>query len=986
MSEKIDIEQVDGIGALESLTTTDKSNLVNAINEVNSNSSKRISTTINQGNNWYRIAKGTVSGGIGCSFIIIVERSYGSTNNESYTFSVNTAYNGKTTITQLSGTYNTRILTHLRVVNTTADGIYVDIKYNATPINTLFVRVLGSGEAIPATIAPEVTTGVTELATTNGVITTDNIFANNRVGSVNGFEISGRTNNDIVLAGGGHRPVSDFALANGANLTNIQTWRDNLDVYSKAYINANFHKLAKTNTEATTAGYYNALGNTIDANNILGNVSAYTNTFGGVAKNNSHVISFGLNNLYGFQLVKEAGFTSTPLSIRFRNNGNWSEENFAYQSWVTQQITNAGGNYVPYTGANQPINLNTQSFSIGGNFEKRNTTFEKSYLTANTTDNIHFTRLTDVASFSRGNDSTTQSDCIVITLPIRTSTRWVMEVDMFDWGSSSAIFSGIPTKLLISAYWTNNINRSVTAISNADNVKSVSFCRDSNNNTIIIIRPKDDATTSFSYGKANIANFYHGVTYNSALADKSNYSVEAVLESSLTGLSTQGTITNAQFTRDSYLWNKGNFNPAQYVMQSSLITQLANYVPINGVTTINNTKTFTSSPIVPNATLDSHAVNLGQLNTILDDYATVAEFDNTLKKNESNEVTQDFEITNDYVTVKLNNYGAIHGKSSGLNEIQLGGDAGFAVRYSTSYGDSFDATPYEVQGIANGKYWTLKNDNEVVSIMRMPETGPTNRVLALGAKFGASTYYANTQGIINIPGYTAGTGISIASNVITNTAPNATHTGDVTGATYLTIANNAVTNTKMAQMNANSIKGRAGSNGNPQDLTPAQVRTMLNVQEGANRTRIGINGGNYSEVGDINLIAGSNVSLSKSGGNITISSSSSSVNTTVKAYLPGEVFDNDTIHCSASKTIIYLAPTFAGPLNIAIEPDLQDGSELNVIHTYGDDDTGLFNINGSFINITGQFVSIYTASMGKRYRFIYVKDIERFALVDGGQI
>src|SRR5690606_27512023 len=70
------------------------------------------------------------------------------------------------------------------------------------------------------------------------------------------------------------------------------------------------------------------------------------------------------------------------------------------------------------------------------------------------------------------------------------------------------------------------------------------------------------------------------------------------------------------------VWTDTNFNPAQYVLQSSLNTQLANYVPINGVTTINNTKTFTSSPVVPNATLNSHAVNLGQLNTILGDYAT----------------------------------------------------------------------------------------------------------------------------------------------------------------------------------------------------------------------------------------------------------------------------------------------------------------------------------------------------------------------------
>lgn len=39
------------------------------------------------------------------------------------------------------------------------------------------------------------------------------------------------------------------------------------------------------------------------------------------------------------------------------------------------------------------------------------------------------------------------------------------------------------------------------------------------------------------------------------------------------------------------------------------------FVGLNGVQTIEDTKTFTSSPIVPNGTLDSHAVNKGQLNT-----------------------------------------------------------------------------------------------------------------------------------------------------------------------------------------------------------------------------------------------------------------------------------------------------------------------------------------------------------------------------------
>src|SRR5690606_38777150 len=102
-------------------------------------------------------------------------------------------------------------------------------------------------------------------------------------------------------------------------------------------------------------------------------------------------------------------------------------------------------------------------------------------------------------------------------------------------------------------YSTSNSSISVTAISGADNVKSVSFCRDGNNNTVVIIRPQDGVSTNFSYGKVNISNFYHSVSYNADLAVKSNYQIDSVLESSLTGVTTSGTITNAQFNRDSYL-------------------------------------------------------------------------------------------------------------------------------------------------------------------------------------------------------------------------------------------------------------------------------------------------------------------------------------------------------------------------------------------------------------------------------------------------
>lgn len=63
------------------------------------------------------------------------------------------------------------------------------------------------------------------------------------------------------------------------------------------------------------------------------------------------------------------------------------------------------------------------------------------------------------------------------------------------------------------------------------------------------------------------------------------------------------------------------------------------------------------------------------------------------------------------------------------------------------------------------------------------------------------------------------------------------HSGDVVsvgdGAT--TIGNNKVTNAKLAQVANSTIKGRKSSGtGNVEDLTPADVRTMLNVADGAN--------------------------------------------------------------------------------------------------------------------------------------------------------
>jgi len=67
---------------------------------------------------------------------------------------------------------------------------------------------------------------------------------------------------------------------------------------------------------------------------------------------------------------------------------------------------------------------------------------------------------------------------------------------------------------------------------------------------------------------------------------------------------------------------------------------------------------------------------------------------------------------------------------------------------------------------------------------------------------------------------------------------NQIHTGDVTGTKALTIANDAVTNAKAANMAQDRIKGRANGagTGDPTDLAPAQVRSIINVENGADVT------------------------------------------------------------------------------------------------------------------------------------------------------
>lgn len=85
---------------------------------------------------------------------------------------------------------------------------------------------------------------------------------------------------------------------------------------------------------------------------------------------------------------------------------------------------------------------------------------------------------------------------------------------------------------------------------------------------------------------------------------------------------------------------------------------------------------------------------------------------------------------------------------------------------------------------------------------------------------------------VNIVG---GTNVTVSgaypNYTISATYTPTTHTGDVTGTTNLTITNSAVTNQKLANMPANTIKGRVGSSGEPMDLTPQQVKDVVGLNQ-----------------------------------------------------------------------------------------------------------------------------------------------------------
>ena len=146
---------------------------------------------------------------------------------------------------------------------------------------------------------------------------------------------------------------------------------------------------------------------------------------------------------------------------------------------------------------------------------------------------------------------------------------------------------------------------------------------------------------------------------------------------------------------------------------------------------------------------------------------------------------------------------------------------------------TFDATSvYELGGYAREGTVTYRS-LVVTNTGNLPSTSPVQWVQAFLIPGN------NLSDLDDAP--TARTNLGVdAAGTINYVHPN--HSGDVTsvadGAT--TISSNVVTNTKLADIATNTIKGRIGAGtGDPQDLTAANVRTIINVEDGSTADQTG---------------------------------------------------------------------------------------------------------------------------------------------------
>ena len=187
---------------------------------------------------------------------------------------------------------------------------------------------------------------------------------------------------------------------------------------------------------------------------------------------------------------------------------------------------------------------------------------------------------------------------------------------------------------------------------------------------------------------------------------------------------------------------------------------------------------------------------------------------------------------------------------------------------------------------------------------------------------------------------------------------NATHSGDVTGSGALTIAADAVTYAKMQNVSAtDKILGRdsAGA-GIIEEISPANLRTMINVEDGAtaDQTRADVEGLAIREVG---ILAGGSITNSFG----TINNGASAITTTGRLTGGQTYVMPATLTASAAgdTTALAISQTLnaASGTNSGLVAEIYSALQMNITETdsAGFDAQNFINCEGSGTGTTEKF-------------------------------
>lgn len=155
------------------------------------------------------------------------------------------------------------------------------------------------------------------------------------------FRKANSDDSKVLLGGGGEKSISDFSANSHTHDYLFKDGAYLADVHG-LFENNKFKFITRVDQSSA-----NLFPSNLNSNSIL-SIASHDGDYG---------------NLLGFN-------SENQMFVKSISGGNWSGwEQIAYKSWVASQLNNLTGNYVPFNGASQNVDLNSKNLSNVGHFQ-----------------------------------------------------------------------------------------------------------------------------------------------------------------------------------------------------------------------------------------------------------------------------------------------------------------------------------------------------------------------------------------------------------------------------------------------------------------------------------------------------------------------------------------------------------------------------------------------------------------------------------------